>query len=185
VFERSSVPMLMLDGDRRYVHANTPARLAFRLSLADLRRLRVDDLTPRHFWPEMEAAWARLTETGCAAGLYDVASPAGTSMIVTYYAVAGALPGLFLVAFAPAGWPDDELLADPEPPSAESPPALTARELDVLELAAEGHTARMIANELVLSPGTVRTHLEHIYDKFGVRDRAAAVAKGIRLGLIT
>jgi DNA-binding CsgD family transcriptional regulator len=184
LFERSAIPMLMLDGERRYVNANMPARLAFRLSLADLRRLRVEDLTPPSFWPEMEAAWARLTETGCVAGIYDVASPAGTSMMVTYYAMAGAVPGLFLVAFAPAGWPDDELLADSAPPTADSVPALTPRELDVLELVAEGQRAPTIAEELVLSAATVRTHLAHIYEKLGVYDRAGAVAKAMRLGLI-
>lgn len=184
VFDRSPVPMLMLDGDRRYIHANTPARLAFRQSLADLRRLRTDDLTPRYFWPQMEEAWARLTLAGCVAGQYDVASPAGTSMIVTYYAMADVLPGLHLSAFVPSGWPDGELDADFEQPGTEPLPALTDRELEVLEFAAEGRTVRMIAEDLVLSPGTVRTHFEHIYGKLGVRDRAAAVARAMRLGLI-
>jgi DNA-binding CsgD family transcriptional regulator len=184
VFERSAIPMLMVDDARRYVDANPPARLAFRLSLDELRRLRIDDLTPRYWWPEMEAAWARLTETGCVAGLYDVASPADTSMMVNYYAMADVLPGLFLIAFAPAGWPDGELLADPDHAGAEPALALTPRELEVLELAAEGRTAPMIADELVLSAGTVRTHFEHIYAKLGVRDRAAAVAKAMRLGLV-
>lgn len=184
VFERSSIPMLMVDDARRYVDANPPARLAFRLSLAELRRLRIDDLTPRYRWPEMEAAWGRLTETGCVAGLYDVASPADTSLLVTYYAMADVLPGLFLIAFAPAGWSDGELLADPEHAGAEPAPPLTPRELEVLELAAEGRSAPMIADELVVSAGTVRTHFEHIYAKLGARDRAAAVAKAMRLGLI-
>lgn len=184
VFYRSSIPMLMVDDERRYIDANTPARLAFRQSLADLRRLRIDDLTPRYFWPAMEEAWAKLTNTGCVTGLYDIASPAGTSMQVIYYAMADALPGLYLIGFAPAAWPDSELLIDLEQPDGEAVAALTPRELEVLELAAEGFSGPMIAEELVLSAATVRTHFAHIYEKFRVGDRAGAVAKAMRLGLI-
>jgi two-component system, NarL family, nitrate/nitrite response regulator NarL len=36
----------------------------------------------------------------------------------------------------------------------------------------------------VLSPATVRTHLQHLYEKLGVSDRAAAVAEGMRRGLL-
>ena len=64
------------------------------------------------------------------------------------------------------------------------PSALTPRELEVLQLAAQGCAGRQIAERLVVSPSTVRTHFEHIYDKYGVSDRAAAVAKALREGLI-
>lgn len=62
---------------------------------------------------------------------------------------------------------------------------MSRRELEVLELAARGLTAKGIASELVLSTGTVRTHLRNIYAKLGVHDRAAAVANALRQGLIT
>jgi PAS domain S-box-containing protein len=64
------------------------------------------------------------------------------------------------------------------------PRPLTERELEVLRLAAEGHRGPEIAEQLVLSPATVRTHFEHIYEKLGVGDRAAAVAHALRTGLI-
>jgi DNA-binding NarL/FixJ family response regulator len=60
-------------------------------------------------------------------------------------------------------------------------PSLTARELDVLELVAQGLTNREISSRLFISPATVRTHLEHIYDKLGVRSRAGAVTAGFRI----
>ena len=53
----------------------------------------------------------------------------------------------------------------------------------MLELAADGLNGPLIARELVLSTATVRTHFAHIYRKLGVPDRAAAVAKAMRLGL--
>lgn len=64
------------------------------------------------------------------------------------------------------------------------PRPLTERELEVLRLASEGHSGPGIAEQLVLSPATVRTHFEHIYEKLGVGDRAAAVAHALRTGLI-
>jgi PAS domain S-box-containing protein len=65
-----------------------------------------------------------------------------------------------------------------------APPTLTPRELEVLQLAARGHTVPQIAEELVVSPDTVKTHFRHVYSKLEVNGRAAAVAQGIRLGLI-
>jgi PAS domain S-box-containing protein len=64
------------------------------------------------------------------------------------------------------------------------PARLSARELEVLQHAAEGLTGPSIAQRLMLSPATVKTHFENIYDKLGVSDRAAAVAYGLRTGLI-
>lgn len=64
------------------------------------------------------------------------------------------------------------------------PPALTAREIEVLQLAAVGFSSRQIAERLRISPATIKTHFEHIYSKFGVSGRAAAVAQALRAGLI-
>jgi DNA-binding CsgD family transcriptional regulator len=63
-------------------------------------------------------------------------------------------------------------------------PVLTARELQVLQLSAHGFSAPASAERLGISAATVRTHLEHIYAKLGVGDRASAVATALRRGLI-
>lgn len=62
--------------------------------------------------------------------------------------------------------------------------SLTARELEVLRMTAAGQSAPEIAAELHLGASTVKTHLQRVYDKLGVTDRAAAVAEGMRRGLI-
>ena len=54
---------------------------------------------------------------------------------------------------------------------------LTGREREVLLLVAQGKRNHEIARLLWLSPATVRTHLEHVFDKVGVNTRAAAVAR--------
>lgn len=184
VLQRSTVPMVLVDRDRRHVDVNVAARLVFRLCLTEMRRLRIDDLTAPEFVPAMQEAWRRLLATGRLVGPHQALSPDGSPFSVTYYALAHALPELHLVAFAPAEWPDEELVdagADHDP---ELAAALTPRELEVLDLAAAGCNGPMIAARLVLSAATVRTHFEHIYHKLKVSDRAAAVAKAMRMGLI-
>jgi two-component system, NarL family, nitrate/nitrite response regulator NarL len=68
---------------------------------------------------------------------------------------------------------------------ATQPGLLTARETEILALLATGASAPEIAGELHLSPATIKTHLHNLYSKLGVSDRAAAVAAGIRRGLIS
>jgi len=183
LFYASAVPMVMVDDERRYVHVNAPALLAFRASFAELREHRIDDLTPPYLVSTLHRLWSQLLETGYVTGRYDVANPDGTRLRVVFYALAGVLPGLYLASFAPEGWSDLELGAvDPAPPAQDSD--LTARELEVLQLAAEGRSGPRMAEELALSPATVKKHFERAYAKLGVRDRAAAVAKAMRLGLI-
>ncbi|HWK93655.1 MAG TPA: response regulator transcription factor [Luteimicrobium sp.] len=59
---------------------------------------------------------------------------------------------------------------------AQDEPVLSPRELEVLRLVASGATNRSAARQLFISEATVKTHLLHLYEKLGVRDRAAAVA---------
>ncbi|MEY9871614.1 two-component system nitrate/nitrite response regulator NarL [Streptacidiphilus sp. MAP12-33] len=63
-------------------------------------------------------------------------------------------------------------------------PVLSERERQVLELFAAGKSVPDAAAELFLSPSTVKTHVQHLYAKLGVSDRAAAVAEALRRGLL-
>lgn len=76
----------------------------------------------------------------------------------------------------------DELTAAKE--SDRSTETLTERELEILQLLAFGYTNRDIAGRLFISPDTVKTHLEHVYQKLGASDRTAAVAEAMRRRLI-
>jgi DNA-binding NarL/FixJ family response regulator len=64
------------------------------------------------------------------------------------------------------------------------PLGLTARELEILQLLAVGRRQPEIAEELVISPRTVGTHIERILSKLGVHSRAQAVAFAYREGLV-
>jgi len=57
--------------------------------------------------------------------------------------------------------------------------------LQVLKLIADGATNREAAAKLFISEASIKTHLLHIYEKLGVRDRAAAVVEAFRRGLVT
>ncbi len=61
---------------------------------------------------------------------------------------------------------------------------LSQRELQVLELIAQGSTNREAAKALFISEATVKTHLLHVYAKLGVNDRAAAVATAFSRGYL-
>ena len=62
---------------------------------------------------------------------------------------------------------------------------LTDREKEVLQLVANGNSNREAATALFIGEASIKTHLQHIYDKLGVRDRASAVAEGYRRRLLT
>lgn len=61
---------------------------------------------------------------------------------------------------------------------------LSRRETEVLELLAEGHSNQSIADDLVLSPHTVRNHVQRIIQKLGAHSKLEAVAIGARTGLL-
>jgi DNA-binding NarL/FixJ family response regulator len=63
--------------------------------------------------------------------------------------------------------------------------ALSQREIEVLRQVASGHTNAEIAEQLHISQATVKTHLLHIYDKLGVADRAAAVARSYEKSILS
>jgi len=61
---------------------------------------------------------------------------------------------------------------------------LSKREREILQRVADGATTKQVASDLGISPHTVKTHLERIFEKLGANDRAQAVAIAIRLGIV-
>jgi DNA-binding NarL/FixJ family response regulator len=63
-------------------------------------------------------------------------------------------------------------------------PTLSPRELEVLQLVAQGNSNPAIGRTLFLSETTVKTHLGHVFEKLGVNDRTRAVTRAMELGLL-
>jgi two-component system, NarL family, nitrate/nitrite response regulator NarL len=68
--------------------------------------------------------------------------------------------------------------------SQSSAPILSEREQQVLQGFASGKSVPQLAAELYIGVSTVKTHTQRLYEKLGVSDRAAAVAEGMRQGLL-
>src|SRR5579884_1073525 len=141
-----------------------------------MRRYTMDDLAPADQLGVIEREWARMLDTGCTASHYLAARPDGARVDIVFCAIANVLPGLHVSVFAPVDWPEDELGAI-EDYGSDPFASLTAREIEVLALAADGLGGPELAEQLVLSPATVNTHFKNIYEKLQVRSRAGAVAK--------
>ena len=77
-----------------------------------------------------------------------------------------------------------DFFSAPKPVSPEEAfPELTAREVEILDLIAQGHSNAKIAARLFVSPKTVANHLSHIFTKLQVADRAHAIIRAREAGL--
>lgn len=77
-----------------------------------------------------------------------------------------------------------------ERPSAEFPSGslknvLSAREIDVLRLIAQGKTNRQITQELMVSLSSVKTYVQRVIKKLGVSDRTQASVRAVEMGLLS
>jgi NarL family two-component system response regulator LiaR len=77
-----------------------------------------------------------------------------------------------------------EDLAAPQPAAQPLAEPLSEREMEVLDLIAEGLTNREIADRLFIAVGTVKRHINNIYGKLEVHHRAEAIARARELGLL-
>ena len=87
-------------------------------------------------------------------------------------------------AFLLSQFPDYEELTSPKTASSNLIEALSSREIEILNLLAQGLSNREIAAQLFLTLNTIKVHNRNIFGKLNVKNRTQAVTKGRQLGLI-
>lgn len=127
-----------------------------------------DQLEPHHAWRALHAG---------ISGLLSRCSPADQFVAAIRQALSG---GTFLDAAV-----QEELARLARGDASPNSVTLSRRERAVLSFSADGLTTEQIAQELALSPSTVKATLRAVYEKLGVHDRPAAVAQALRHGLIS
>jgi two-component system, NarL family, nitrate/nitrite response regulator NarL len=144
----------------------------------------VIDLKPGELVPPDAAAFdgALLVLSDDAAHAADTALAGVLPLAAGDRQVAAAIAALAegLVVRVPALRGETPGFAPREPPGR---PLLTPREVEVLALVGQGQSNKAIARRLNISAHTVKYHLEAIFAKLGVRSRAEAVTRGLRLGV--
>ncbi len=122
--------------------------------------------------PDQLAALARrMIQMGECDKPQSIASPAGSEFSVTFLGQGGADEYLFRLTAA-AGGSEEEVLRDGL--------GLTTREAEVLLWIARGKSNREISEILLISPRTVNKHLERIFSKMGIENRASATSIAMR-----
>ncbi len=169
--------MLVVDDERRYVDANAAACAMLDMSRADILRRRIDDFAPPEAHRQLAASWSAFLRHGSSREMFAFTLPSGRRVRAEAGAVAHVGPGRHLAILVP--------LRDTAPGTgAQLARPLSQRERQVLGLLALGRDGPQIAAQLVLSPATVRTHVNNAMRKLGARTRAHAIALALRDGLV-
>jgi PAS domain S-box-containing protein len=181
VFEHSLNPTLMIDDDRRYVDANDAACSFLGLPRERVIGRRLDDFLVPDVRARVDETWPEFLSTGRHAGFFDMQMPDGSVRKTMYSSIANVTPGRHLTVY---------LLEEGQGNGQANGPAarrsaLSPRQREVLEMVAEGKTSTDIAERLVVSPETVRTHLRNARLKLGASTKAQAVALAMVRGEIT
>lgn len=175
--ETSLGALFIVDDDRRYLRVNESATRLLRAPREEILGRPIERFTPPEHRARLEQLSAALRCHGTLEGEYEILRGNGTRGWVRFRARHRFSAGEHLIAAVET--------ARPGGPPAHNCIALTPRETQVLEFASHGHTTLQIAAALVVSPATIKTHLEHIYAKLDAHDRVSAVATALRLGLIS
>jgi DNA-binding CsgD family transcriptional regulator len=135
-------------------------------------------------WQRAAELWEHI---GCpyeaALALADADDPAALRRALDALLELGAEPVATVVARRLRDRGERGVARGPRPSTRGNPAGLTARQLDVLQLVAQGLRNAEIAQELVLSERTVDHHVTAILQKLGARSRTEATAHAMRLGL--
>lgn len=178
--------IFVADGEMGYLAVNDFACELLGYTRDELLALRVTDVAEA---PSADAMYAEMIDVGAQEGLTPLRTKDGSTVIVRYLARTITVDGVDVyISWArprrvlPAGTTAQEAAA--RGPRARGSDLPTAREIEILELLAEGLENDEIARRLFLSPDTVKSHIRRLTQKLGARSRTHAVAIALRRGLL-
>jgi DNA-binding CsgD family transcriptional regulator len=180
-FDSAPVALMAADDDRQIVRTNALWCDLTRVEPEKAVGARIDDLLAQESRPGIELRWRDLLATGLATARLVLLRPDGSRLAVRYGGFANVLAGVHVAAFFAEPGQDGRT---GRPPRARRAGQLTRREQESLRLVAMGMTTTAAAEQLGISPETVRTHVRNAMNKLGARTRAQAIAVAMRDGEI-
>jgi len=182
LLDHSSAAVVTIDDDQRFIEANGTALRMLGRRREDLVGQRIADVTPLDIRDDIDARWNEMMRKGEHRGEWRLLRSDGRAFDIEYAGAANVFPGSHLFIWMATD--DGERI---EPLAVEMGRAghpLTPREREVVTLIARGLTSEQIAEQLVVSGETVRTHARNALAALGARTRAHAVAIALQRGLI-
>jgi PAS domain S-box-containing protein len=174
VFEGSTNPVALLDEQRYIVSVNAAMCELLGASPNELVGARADNFVASHELANVDVEWRAFWDSGAWYNERILIGAGGARLRFQFAARTGDVGGLPVAVIVCIGvGPEDE----PGPP--EQLGELTPREREILALVALGNTSVQIAEHLVISNETVRTHVRNAMAKTGAKTRAQLVAMAL------
>ena len=180
-FDSAPVALLAADNERNIVRCNERWATLTSRTVDSTVGQRIDDMLAQESRPGIDLRWHDLLSTGLATARVVVMRPDGSRLAVRYGAFANVLPGVHVAAYFAEPGQEGRMARLPR---ARRAGQLTRREQESLRLVAMGMTTTAAAEQLGISPETVRTHVRNAMNKLGARTRAQAIAVAMRDGEI-
>jgi PAS domain S-box-containing protein len=182
LLHHSAAAVVTIDNDQRFIDANATALRMLGRRRDDFIGSRIADVTPIAIRPEIDPRWDEFIRTGEHRGEWRLLRSDGRAFDVEYAATANVFPGGHLFIWMATD--DGDRIEPLDDAELGAPHPLTPREREVVTLIARGLTSEQIAEQLVVSGETVRTHARNALAALGARTRAHAVAIALQRGLI-
>jgi PAS domain S-box-containing protein len=173
VFERTDNPVAVLEDRRRFIAVNDAALTLFGRTREDVLGTSMEVNIRPDERPAAEREWERFLESGEYSGTRALVRADGTQIEIDFAARLAEVGGRRLAIYVAMASDLDAQVPSPTP-AAEL--VLTGREREIVTLIALGRETGEIAEELHISPETVRTHVRNAMSKLGARTRAQLVA---------
>ena len=179
--ERAPVPLLAADEERRIRRVNAHWCDMTGYSAEQATGMKLDDLIAPESRPGLDMRWGDLLRSGMSTARTVLMCADGSRLQARYGACAHVVPDVQVITFLPEPGQAGRLM---RPARTRRTGQLTRREQESLRLVARGMTTTVAAEQLGISPETVRTHVRNAMNKLGARTRAQAIAVAMRDGEI-